>query len=186
MTLCKPKGSEDGRTSGSTPDSDATYPAPRTLEGVAFAQRVWAEMAHHLGDDDEARAWFLTSSPWLPDDATPLQAIRDRDFAAVAHAAGQHHRDETHRRPTTAEEHRKTTEPAGPVRIWGVWDAGELYSLHTTERDANDARDVHVHQVLADFSADEQLVRNTVRVHPLALHIDGNRRHTAAPTTPAR
>lgn len=156
------------------PDNPTDYPAPQRLEGVAFAQRIWAEMAHHLGDDDEARLWFLTSSPWLPDDATPLQAIRERDFAAVAHAASQHRREETLRRPTAAKR-----QPSTPIQIWGVWDAGELFSLHTTERDAKDACDVHTQQALADFPDDEQLIRNTIRVNPLRLHIDGNRRTPA-------
>jgi len=149
------------------PDSDVAFPAPQAIEGVAFAQRIWGEMAHHLGDDDEARAWFITSNPWLPDEITPLEAIRKRDFASVVHAVAQHRHDEKHRPPTAAERARRHL----PVQIWSLWDAGDLVSLHSTQLGAQDAREVHLYRNGGLPAEEQALLDRATEICPTVLHV---------------
>jgi len=71
-------------------------------------------------------------------------------------------------------------------KVWALWDAEELVSLHLAEQDARDAREQHLDRY-RDFPGDGDLVQAAVEIRTTSLsvgrHADhgGSHQQLAAP-----
>ncbi|MGL5861856.1 MAG: hypothetical protein ACRCY9_11450 [Phycicoccus sp.] len=59
----------------------------------------------------------------------------------------------------------------GLVKIWALWDAGDLISLHATEQGARDAREAHLHQLGPRHADDQELTERAVQVRHIHLEV---------------
>lgn len=78
-------GATDPRVSYEWAREGGPQPGAGAVERLRFAYEQW-RMVSDLEGDSVARAWFIGANPWLGDD-TPVNAIRDGQWAAVAAAA---------------------------------------------------------------------------------------------------
>lgn len=66
-------------------------------------------------------------------------------------------------------------------KIWELWDAEELVSLHLTEQDAWDAREQHLDRYW-DFPDDEDLLEGAVEIRATGICVGPPIEHE--PVTP--